>query len=110
MDLKTHYKSPTNAPGTIQLRIHIHSISHNFIWVCGSLKNVLIYVIKETESIQFEISHLNISSWLQTKDIGFDCRAITDLPIGVNIIILSVNQTNTNEYPTSRLTHVITWP
>ena len=113
LDSKPMFKG-TSSQGEIHFRIHIAKT--DFVWICGSQKeNFLHSTVHVDLNVQLDdeqarrkyVPSALRKHWTNTKYVGFECKAIRDLPKGSHVVSVSMN--GTAESKVATLTHIIMW-
>lgn len=108
LDAKPQFTG-TSAQGEISLRIHINETDK--IWLCGATKesfmHTIVFVDLDVPNVALTnyVPSTSRTVWHKKKYLGFECKAILELPKGSHVIGLLTNSTNAKH--TTSLTHVI---
>jgi hypothetical protein len=100
------------AQGELHLRIHVGGETDK-IWLCGATKesfmHTIVYVdlnVPDAALVQY-VPSASRTVWHKKKYLGFECKALLDLPKGSHVLSLMTNSSVAKH--TTSLTHIIMW-
>ncbi len=113
LDSKPMFKG-TSSQGEIHFRVEITDT--NFLWLCGSHKESFLHAavhldldvaLPDDKARQQYTPSAQRRLWTNKKYVGFECKAILDIPKGLHV--LSIGGNGTSDAKATSLTHIIMW-
>ena len=111
LDNKPNYNGAKNTTGELHIKLKIGE--NPTVWLCGGgkepLKFLKYYLDKDVKNPGPDyVPSSNREEWTKKKYMGYECKAILDLPKGEHV--LSISNAAPQKDHTASLTHVIMWP